>query len=481
MILQSVSTKSQKKLRPITFGFHPRKDVIVEVSDKQLSSDGGLIAIKEFDNRIGFIMRFAKLLFDKRKGKPRHTIHKMLGSRIYGFLSGYTDQNDHQQLRFDPVFKIVAGRDPNDGPLASQSSLSRFENQVTSADLLAIIEEVPKEWAERFHVRPSLVTLDVDAVDDTVHGQQQLCMFHGFYEQYQYLPLLISHAESNEFVSGWLRPGVVPASLGAEDDLERVTKAVRGKFPDVEILIRGDCGFGLPSIYRFCEENLLSYLIGIATNARLAREAKDHLALAKERFEETGEKQRIFHVFHYRAESWDRTRTVIAKSEYNAKGPNQRFVVTNRPGALINPEAIYDEYAMRGDAENRNKEIKNGLGMDRLSDCRFMANFFRMLMSMLSHNLLVRMKNCVQIPDKESDPDQVPQEALTGLDRTRFQRERRKWDPLGRAHPQTWRDKFIKVAVEVVSTSRRIVIRMAANWPYLELFKRTSQSILSFG
>lgn len=481
MNLQSVSGISQQEMFPLSFGFHPGKEVVVEVSNQQLSSDGGLIAIKEFDNRIGFTQRFSKRLSDKRRGKSRHTLHEMLVSRIYGLLGGYTDQNDHQQLRHDPVFKIVAGRDPHDGPLASQSSLSRFENQVTCGDLLAIIEEVPKEWAERFQVRPSRITLDVDAVDDTVHGQQQLCMFHGFYEQYQYLPLLISHAESNEFVSCWLRPGAVHASVGAEDDLLRVANTVRRKFPDVEILVRGDCGFGLPRIYQFCEENRLSYLIGIATNVRLSKEAEDHLALAKKRFEETGEKQRIFHVFPYRAETWDRSRTVIAKSEYNAMGPNQRFVVTNRPGALTNPEAIYDEYAMRGDAENRNKEIKNGLGMDRLSDCRFKANFFRLLMSMLAHNLLVQMKNKIRIPDQEKEPDQIPREALTGAERTRLQRERRKQDPLGRAHPQTWRDRFIKVGVEVVSSSRRIVIRMAANWPYLGLFQKISTAILSFG
>ena len=116
---------------PISFGFHPGKDVVVEVSDKQLSSDGGLIAIKEFDDQIGFIKRFSNLLSDKRKGKSKHTFHEMLACRIYGLLSGYTDQHDHQQLRFDPVFKIMAGRDPKDGPLASQSSLSRFEHQVT--------------------------------------------------------------------------------------------------------------------------------------------------------------------------------------------------------------------------------------------------------------------------------------------------------------------------------------------------------------
>ncbi len=136
---------------------------------------------------------------------------------------------------------------------------------------------------------------------------------------------------------------------------------------------------------------------------------------------------------------------------------------------------------MRGDAENRNKEIKNGLGMDRLSDCRFIANFFRLLMSLLSHNLLVRMRNRIQIPDRETEPGPIPQESLPGPDRMRFQRDRRKRDPLGRAHPQTRRDKFIKVAVEVVSSNRRIVIRMTANWPYLELFQKISRSIFSFG
>ncbi len=180
MIQQRVTGKSQTEWNPISFGFHPRKDVVVEVSDKQLSSDGGLIAIWEFDNQIGFTNRFSKRLCDKRRGKSRHTLHEMLVSRIYGFLGGYTDQNDHQQLRFDPVFKIVAGRDPKDAPLASQSSLSRFENQVTIDDLKAIIAEITREWAESFQEQPSRVTLDIDAVDDPVHGQQPLSMFHGF-------------------------------------------------------------------------------------------------------------------------------------------------------------------------------------------------------------------------------------------------------------------------------------------------------------
>jgi hypothetical protein len=313
-------------------------------------------------------------------------------------------------------------------------------------------------------------------VDDPTYGSQQLTLFHAFYEQYQYLPLVITSAETEQVVMVSLRHGTAAASLGADDDLEYLVTRVRAVWPNVRIRVRGDGGFGNPTMYDVCERLEIPYTFGLSTNPVLQRASEALLAEAVRRWDETREPQRLFYGFWYRAGSWPVPRLVVVKAEANAQGTNRRFVVTNRAGAWQYLEATYDEYVLRGESENRNKELKCGLGMDRLSDHRFLANYFRLYLHAAALNLLVRLHREIAEPSPVPAGD-VPVEALAGEARKQYQNARRREDPLGKGQPATWRLLLIKVAASVVVSCRRIVVRLSGSWPNGDFFERISQHV----
>jgi Transposase DDE domain group 1 len=406
----------------------------------------------------------------------------MVRQRIYGILADYEDQNDHDTLRSDPVFKLLADRSPDDDDLASQPTLSRFENAVTIADLFRLRDAFVTEFINSFPTPPVRVTLDFDAFDDPTHGQQQLTFFHGYYDQYQYFPLIVTCAENDAVVLVGLRHGTCAAWLGADDDLRYIVERLRAVWPNVEIHVRGDSGFGMPAMYDTCEELNLTYTFGIGMNARLKRISEELLAQAVTEYEETGRPQRLFLGTWYQADSWEHERYVVIKAEAHAQGTNRRAVVTNRPGAPILPQATYDEYTERGESENRNKELKEGLKGDRLSDHRFLANYFRLYLHAASLNLLVRLRSAVAkhpTPRELGMKDRLPAETLAGSRRRTYFNRRRESDPLGEGHPCTWRTRLIKVAAEVVVSSRRILVRLSSSWPHLDHFTAVSRTILS--
>jgi hypothetical protein len=309
------------------------------------------------------------------------------------------------------------------------------------------------------------------------------------------LPLVITCADNDQFVMLSLRHGSAHAALGADDDLAYLVNRLRQVWPDVALHFRGDCGFGVPAMYGACEGLRVSYTFGLSTNAVLQRETEGLLAQAVagyERERQTARQQeplrpplpsRLFTGFWYQAGTWPRPRWVVAKAEANDRGTNRRFVVTNRSGAVVLPGPAYDAYVERGESENRNKEIKCDLAMDRLSDHRFVANYFRLYLHAAAMNLLVRLRRFIAEPlpalalqtqaasptietsevAPPADETAVPAEALTGADRQRHFRLRRQRDPLGEGHPCTWRTLLIKVAAEVVVTTRRVVVRLSSS------------------
>jgi hypothetical protein len=469
----------------LVFGFHPTKPIVVEASRAQLSSDAGLLPIRQFDDQIQLTGQFSAALQDLRD--PELLIHSrlsMVRQRIYGILADYEDQNDHDTLRSDPVFKLLADRSPDGDDLASQPTLSRFENAVTIPDLYRLRDLLVTQFINSFETPPVRLTLDFDAFDDPTHGQQQLTFFHGFYKQYQYLPLVVTCAENDQVLLVGLRHGTCAASLGADDDLRYLVARLRAAWPDVEIHVRADSGFGVPAMYDGCEELHLTYTFGIGMNPRLKRQSDELLTQAVTQYEQTGQPQRLFTGLWYQADSWNRERYVVLKAEAHAQGTNRRAVVTNRPGAPVLPQATYDEYTERGESENRNKELKDGLNADRLSDHRFFANFFRLYLHAASLNLLVRLRNAVTrnpTPRQLGMPDALPAETLAGSRRRTFFNRRRKSDPLGEGHPCTWRTRLIKVAAEVVVSSRRVLVRLSSSWPHQNHFAAVSQTILSLG
>jgi len=474
---------SLQSVGELSFDFLPSRPVEIEISDSPLTSDAGLLPIAQFDERIGLTRQFADALKDLRDPAfVRHSMLSMVRQRVFGIMADYEDQNDHDTLRSDPVFKLLAGRLPNGEDLASQPTLSRFENDVSISDLWRLRDVLVDQFIQSFEQPPRLLTLDVDAFDDPAHGQQQLTFFHGHYGNQQYLPIVFTCAENDAVLLIGLRHGTCAAALGADDDVRYLTARLRAAWPDVTIHLRGDCGFGVPVMYNVCEELRLLYTFGLGMNSRVKELSHSLLEHAQAEYLRTGQPQRLFDRAEYQADSWPTPRRIVIKAEANAMGTNRRAVVTNRPGWDVSPQGLYDAYAERGESENRNKELKCDLHADRLSDHRFVANFFRLYLHVASLNLLVRLRRAVALPAPTPDDlglkTELPQSALDEPTRRQFFNRRRQWDPLGSGCAGTWRTRLIKVAAEVVTRARRIIIRLAASWPHLEGFRQVSQTIL---
>jgi len=376
----------------------------------------------------------------------------MVRQRVYGMIAGYEDCNDHDALRNDAVFKMIADRLPDEPALASQPTPSRFENGVTPASLLRAIDLTVRLGVERLARKhggrvPDVVTVDADPTDDPTHGQQQLTFFHGFYDQHQYFPMIVSEPTTKHIFVAWLRPGKVGAAVGVEDDLERVAAAMRESNPDARLHVRADAGVGGPALYAWCDAGGHAFSCGMGPNKKLNGWAEPLVRAAAERYAKTGVKQRLFAVRPYRARSWKRDYRVVAKAECGAEGSNLRFMVTTaKARTKKQAEAAYDFYVRRGESEQRNEELKNGIAGDRLSCHRFCANFARLLMHAMATNLLSALR----------DDERVPQE-------------------LRNAKPETWRTKIVKVAARVVQTTRRVWLETSSSWPHWILLRAVAR------
>jgi len=449
---------SEQSVGQLQFGFFAQKQVVVQSRRQAISSDAGLLPIRQFDAQRRYTQRLAACLVDRRSD-PEHSHEQMVRQRVYGILAGYEDCNDHDTLRDDPVFKLVAGRQVEDDPLASQPTLSRFENAVTPAELQRLIDFTIDTGVEQLQCRdphrqlPESVTLDLDTTDDPTHGNQQLSLFHGYYDQYQYLPLIISEPTTRHVFLAWLRPGTLHPTRGADDDLLRVAAKLRRARPDVRIHVRGDADFGAPVMLDCCENEGFSYTFGLRSNAVLKRMAKPLMDKAQRRYERAGKKQRLFTRLTYQAESWPTPRTVVAKAECHAGGTNLRFVVTSLsvPG-VRQARRVYDDYVQRGESEQRMDELKNGLSADRLSCHRFKANFLRLLLHTAAYNLLNALRDHRDLPEV-----------------------------LRKGQPCTWRTCLIKVAATIVQSTRRIVVELASQWPFAHLYVAVSRHAMSAG
>lgn len=464
----------------LSFDFLGSLPVVVEPSAVQVSSDAGLLPFRQLDERLGLSRQFAEALSDRRcAGMVDHTFLEMTRARIYGILADYADQNDHDVLRSDPIFKLICGRSIEDASLASQPTLSRFENAIDVKSFFRLAGVLLEQFIASFLKPPTHLTLDIDPFDDPTHGAQQLTFFHGHYDQYQYLPRVITCAENDLVATVCLLHGTAHPSLGAADDVAWVVRRLREAFPGVRIHLRGDCGFGTPTVYEAAEALDIDYTVGIGMNATLKKWTDSLLAEAVTQWETTRQPQRLFTAFWYRAESWSVQRWVVVKCEANAQGTNRRAVVTNRPGASVLPAATYDGYADRGESENRNKELKAGLQADRLSDHRYFANLFRLYLHTAAYNLLVHMRHAVVDPPTTPPSQEVPTEALAGNARRRWHNHRREHDPLGEGQPCTWRTRLIKVAARVRQTTRRVIVELSSSWPYLNHFYQVSRCLLA--
>jgi len=424
------------------------KDVIADFAGGRITSDAGGLLLREVDQRYRLAEKAARCLRDSRVAhKVKHDLLTLVRQRLFAIAQGYEDNNDAATLARDPAMKIMVGRAPDSaGDLASQPTLSRFENGITAKDLRRLSDWLLELYLKTHPGPRKVIVLDMDATDDPTHGKQQLSFFHGYYEEHMYHPLLVFDGRDGFPLAAVLRPGNTHASKGALAVLKRLIKQLRKAYPKALILFRADAGFAMPAIYRYLEKQPdLRYVIGFITNNRLLAKTATLLEKAQHRHQETGEKQRLFTSFSYQADSWDQPRRIIAKVEYTRLGANQRFVVTN---LSRNPQFVYDDlYVLRGDVENRIKELKLDLKADRLSCHRFLANQFRLLLHTAAYCLFWLLRH-----------------HLKGTD-------------LATAQVNTLRLKLLKIGARIRETSRRIWVHLASGYPYRDLLAGLLQNL----
>jgi hypothetical protein len=346
----------------------------------EVSSDGGLVLMREVDRRLGLIKSVARRLGDARqKGKVRHGVETLVRQRVMGLCAGWEDLNDVGELANDPVHQLASGAEV----LGSAPTLSRFENARDRASALAVNEVLVEQFIRSKKKAPAYLILDFDATDTPVHGQQEGRFFHGYYNCHCFLPLYVFCGD--QLLVAYLRKSNIDASKHAWAILALLVKRLRAAWPRTKIVLRADSGFCRDRMLTWCDRHDVKYVVGLARNSRLLEANADSMKKAEDEFNRTGKKQRLFTAFDYAALTWKGPRWVIAKAEHTDKGANPRFVLTNIVG---DPQKIYDKrYCGRGEMENRVKE-QMMLFADRVSAHRWWANQWRLLLSGLAYTLL---------------------------------------------------------------------------------------------
>ncbi len=355
----------------------------------RLTSDGGLPWLAEADAALALCATLARCIPDWRRGPVIHSLETLVRQRVFQIACGYEDQDDADSLRTDPLLKLVCGRLPDSGvPLASQPTMSRLANHIHrhTAERLAMALVDLYLHARGRHGPPTRILLDFDGTDDPAHGQQEGVAYHGYYDQHMYHPLLVFDGDTGHVITAVLRPGNAHASRFAVLVLRRLVRRLRQVWPDVVIELRADSGFAIPRLSAWCAAHAVTYTIGLIPNPVLERLAAPLLAEAHaQSIAADRAKVRLVDETAYQAGSWPHPQRVVYKAETLTKGPNTRFVVTTRTDP---PLAVYDGYVDRGQAENYLKDYKNALAADRLSDHRFWANQFRLLLHAAAYWLL---------------------------------------------------------------------------------------------
>lgn len=416
-----------------------RRGVEASFSGGSVTSDGGVLLVRQADRRTGLLSQAARALGDaRRQASCTHSLLSVLRQRVYGLCLGYEDLNDHAQLREDIALQTAVDRDR---PLASPPTLCRLENRADRAAAWALHRVLVEQFIASFRRAPKELVLDFDATDDAVHGEQEGRFFHGYYDHYCFLPLYVFCGE--HLLVAYLRPSKIDAAKHAWAILSLLVKRLRQAWPKVRIIFRGDSGFCRHAMLSWCERHDVGYLVGVARNERLRVLSAGLLERAEHGYAETRTKQRIFGEVRYAADSWRRTRRVIVKAEHADKGANPRYVVTNLSG---DPQELYDTlYCARGDIENRIKEQQLDLFADRTSCHAWWANQFRLLLASLAYTLLHTIRRV----------------ALGSTE-------------LARAQCSTIRLRLLKIGAVVLRNTRRVRFLLSSSYPYQTVFARVA-------
>ena len=370
------------------FSFYDQKPLTATFNGGDISSDGGLVFLRQLESRFPLIDQLVCALTDSRDRRYiTHEARTMLRQRVFQIACNYSDCNDATTMRHDAILKLCCNADLATGDaLASQPTLSRLENSVTNRDLYRIGEALVAAYLSTYTRRPKKIILDVDTTDDPTYGGQQLSFFNGFYGTYMYHPMIVSDGQKGTLIAAVLRPGNAGNSNGALAVLKRIIQKIRERWRGIRIIIRADAGFAIPELYDYCENEDILYIVGFQATERLKTLNKTNLDMARNRYTASKKKVRRLTSTQYRANSWRKQRRVLMKSEVTAQGDNQRFVVTNMRGRSLD---LYDFYGGRGQMENQViKEFKLDLNAGRLSCHRFAANQFRLFLHASAYQLL---------------------------------------------------------------------------------------------
>jgi hypothetical protein len=438
------------------------RPLVAKFDQRQGSSDGGAILLKAAERRLGLTSALAGCLRDDRQaGKVQHELHELITQRVMAIALGYEDANDSARLASDPIHKLLVGRDPVDGEdLASQPTLSRFENAPNRKELLRMTEAladcVIERHRKRLHGRAHRITIDLDPTDDPTHGQQEFTFFNSHYHGYCYLPMvcfLTFDGEAEQYlVAAVLRRGNATGSVGALGILRRLIARVSDAFPKARIRVRLDGGFASPKVLDFLDcEPKVEYLVNMAANAVLKRKVKSAMKRSRHASKISGQTEHGYGECRYATKkTWPWKRRIIYKAEVVRaanKEPkdNPRFVVTSLKQS---PQWIYEQvYCQRGDIENRIKELHDGMQIGRTSCSNFLANTFRVLLTAAAYVLM--------------------QEMRLRLARTHH----------ARAQVSTLREHFLKLGAQVIVSVRRIVLHLPQAFPYRDSFHRLALSL----
>ena len=439
--------------QPLLFSSLGRKKIVADFNGGDLTSDGGLPLLREVDRKIGLIDALNAAICDPRfQPLVVHEQRTLLAQRIFALAAGYEDLNDHDTLRKDTLLQdltdrhLKVGQKPDD-PLSSPPTLCRLENRLTRSDLVRMSKVLVEVFIASHDTPPKELVLDFDATNDPVHGNQEGRFFHGYYDEYCFLPLYVFCGD--QLLVAYLRPANIDGAKHSRAILKLLVQRFRQVWPNVKIIFRGDSGFCRWQTMRSCDRRGVDYILGMPKNKRLERLARRSMITARWQHRATGLKQRLFEEFQYAAGTWDRPRRLIAKAEHTDQGENPRFVVTTLSGE---GQDLYDRiYCARGEAENRIKEQQLGLFADRTSCHGFLANQFRVLLSAAAYVLMETLRRV----------------GLAGTE-------------LAQAQVGTIRLKLLKIGGRLVRSVRRLVVHLASSFPLQSLLRTVLDRLLDW-
>jgi hypothetical protein len=439
------------------FGFEGlgKREIVARFDGGTISSDAGAFLLRQTDRRLNLLPRLAKCFLDGRnQDLVKHAVSEMLAQRIYGLALGYEDINDHEQLRKDPVFAILAGRVELEEPLAGKSTLNRMELGAGVKSRYkkitfwkdSIDELMVQTFIESYQKAPAEIVLDMDTTDLPLHGRQEGRFFHGYYDSYCYLPLYVFCGE--QVLCARLREANHDAAFGSLTEIKRIVTQVRSAWPEVKIILRGDSGFCRNELMSWCEANEVDFVFGLARNQRLRKIIGGQMHEATKQWNQTGQPARVFSEFGYQTKKtkksgWDRERRVVAKAEHIDGKENPRFVVTSLRKEEWAARALYEQlYCARGEMENRIKE-QFSLFADRVSAESMRANQMRLYLSAMAYILVSGLRHL-------------------GLQATE----------LAEAQVSTIRTKLLKIGAQIRVSVRKVWVSMASSYPWQGLYQQ---------